>query len=683
MIIFRFFIILLTSTGLARVHATDLHLIVGLPLQLDMGATSASWERGWQILPGAQIAVESINDRPDILPGHRLHITAVDIGSCKAQNNDFLLQIINATYYQNNVSTFIGAVGIFCPTEVLMFANEDGDSCVQEKLMKENLKMITGLTNSHGGSNHNPSLKMITTFLEFLDALEWKNLAVITETRSTYYFSYFTERLLRQSMVHNRNVSFSVYTYTSSIRLSCLNLPRISLVSISEPSIAELICNAYIENMTWPEHIWIIHTHRFEAIVNSNAPCDLGLALENVFFLIEKAPVTYFTNKSVYNEKYLSKLPSNQKIGTNVYSIILHNLVWSLALQVAVTNTTLTGEFQPGIGMRVPTTRQPIVLITQIRNLTEATVATYSDKLSFSDPSFVTNAPSDKLLTVVEGGSAIYTAVFLTEIVAGFLFVTSMLIGYSCFRNTLEVKSTSFSLSMLVFLGFYLVLVYLSILLYFHQPLATSSETLNGLCISLNWFSGLGISSALILGTNLVKLLRVYYIFSKSASTRLSKRCTDSYLALYVLLVISPLVLIHVTWNVVDPYLGVFKISTELDVIRIEKQCNSNYSFLWYGLLIVYMTIIFVSLLVVAFKSRKIHNKHFKDTKKVTILVCYYFLDIVLALTLWRIIYTRVNAYFAAIILHIGHITALLVFQGSLFAPKVIPPLAQRIKDIM
>ena len=287
---------------------------------------------------------------------------------------------------------------------------------------------------------------------------------------------------------------------------------------------------------------------------------------------------------------------------------------------------------------------------------------------------FIVNAPSDKLLRVFEGATSTYTATFTIEIIGGFVFVTIMLFGYSFFRQEPEIKSTSFSLSLLVFLGCYLLLIYLSILLYFHQPWATSSQILDGLCISLNWFSGLGVPNGLILVTSLVKILRIYYIFNKNTATALSKTCSDTYLATYVILIVSPMIFLHTIWTITDPYLGFLKITAELDTIQYQKQCKSTYTMLWYSLLTVYMIIIFLILLVVAIKMRKIQLSHFKDTKKVITLVSCYFIDLILTLACWRVLYTAVNAYLVAIVIHIGHFTAIVLCQLLLFAPKVFPP---------
>ena len=84
-------IVLLAFTDINLVHqfasasSEDAYLIVGLPLQCQDEPAAIIWERGEEILPGAQIAVGNVNNRPDILPGHTLHIVEVDIGKCNGQ----------------------------------------------------------------------------------------------------------------------------------------------------------------------------------------------------------------------------------------------------------------------------------------------------------------------------------------------------------------------------------------------------------------------------------------------------------------------------------------------------------------------------------------------------------------------------------------------------------------------
>ena len=657
-------------------YKSDLHLAIGLPLSYsDSMEPIASWERGREILRGAQVAVETINSRMDILPQCKLHIIEVNIGRCDIQNHNFLISLMNATYQATNL---IGAVGLFCPIEVQLLLQMHGNPTSKSEFLRTAVE-ATYYTKSSG--RYTFFTLMIRAMLEFYDVLDWRNTAVIMD-RDNYFFSYFAEAFYRASSQYTTNISVVVYRYSANI-LRSLRLPRIVLLSVGDKMVTELLCNAYREDLMWPKHVWIIHTHHFEAIAKLNASCNVEMALENVLFFSENISLSFTRGDHGLNNSNSTSHYLNEKLNANLYSFVLHDLVWSLVLEV---NKTLDTEHRSKI--RLPSTNlntenRKTITITQVSNCTQSPLATYTNnlKLTVINSHFVMTAPSDELLTVVVGGSTLYTAFFTTEIVLLFILVTIMFVGYTCFRNEPEVKSTSFSLSLLIFLGCYLMLVYLSILLYFHQPWPISDTTLDGLCISLNWFSGLGISSCLIFATSLVKILRIYHIFSKHDATRLSKRCTDSYLAMYVGLLISPLVFIHTLWTIVDPYLGKPKVSTELNIVRVEKECYSKYSLLWYVLLTTYMTLVLVILLTLAIKMRKIiQTSHFKQTKKVAILVSCYFVDLLVILTSWRILYTFVNAYYAAIVLHVGHVVILMICQLVIFAPKVLPPFIRCVK---
>ena len=165
-----------------------------------------------------------------------------------------------------------------------------------------------------------------------------------------------------------------------------------------------------------------------------------------------------------------------------------------------------------------------------------------------------------------------------------------------------------------------------------------------------------------------------------SASIELSKTCSDTYLVIYVILIMSPLIFLHTLWTFLDPYLGSLKIIAELNTIRYQKECESTHTTLWHSLLAVYLITIFSILVVVAIRMRRIQKSHFNDTKKVIILVSCYLVNLILALSIWRVLYVAVNAYMAAIVLHIGHFTIIVLCQVFLFAPKVVPPLIRYIK---
>ena len=310
----------------------DAYLIVGLPLE-HKSEPVAIWERGEEILLGAQIAVKNINSRPDVLSGQTLHVVEVDIGKCDQQNNhNFLLQFVNFTFLQD--INLIGAVGIFCPTEVQIITQPLGTS--RTSIKRESFK--SAVKAAYDTELGKPNPEIIRALLEFLEAMEWRNTAAITDTSDIFFFNLVEE--LHKASVHNgSNINVIVYNYVSNI--SRLDLPRIILVSVSTPLATELLCSAYKEDLMWPNHVWIFHTYHLLEIANLNVSCDIAMALENVVIIDENihAP-TQFNNGLIYHIEYASYLTTTYKpvIELNWYSNILHDLVWSVVL---ATNDTV------------------------------------------------------------------------------------------------------------------------------------------------------------------------------------------------------------------------------------------------------------------------------------------------------------------------------------------------------
>ena len=157
-----------------------------------------------------------------------------------------------------------------------------------------------------------------------------------------------------------------------------------------------------------------------------------------------------------------------------MYACIAYDLVWGAAL-------TLSSKKHGAIAHQP----QRNMNIIQVKGHSECLIATYSfclGQISVHDREFKDRAPSDKLPLVVLGVPVAYAIIFSPLVVIVFVVETSVLILYICFRKEPEIKSTSFSLSLLMFLGSYLCNIYTPISLYFQQPLIESFEVETALC---------------------------------------------------------------------------------------------------------------------------------------------------------------------------------------------------------
>ena len=656
------------ANSVATRCGSEVRLLIALPFH-DGQSPSTSWERGREILPGAEIAIENIN-RPSEC--NLLQLTEVVYGGqcgSAADNFNFIEKFFTHLTLSMNNETLV-SVGILCSGDVFQLITHPPLVDVRNKLV---LDTVVSFPNPI-----KPSRTLIRALDQFMKSLKWNNLGIITETGSTY-FSRTAEELYK----HARNASNINIVMYHQLQETSQMFPRISskliFLSAGLQTTVDMLCQAHQKDKVWPRYVWILHSFLLDDIRNLkciytpcsvNELCSINESLENVLFI----------KKHVLSKQTLYQIntSSHTVVNSNPYAIILHNLILETAFKIDKNNTVRTNVSWPSKDGKFE--------VTQIRNGNEILIATISEDytVTFFDNKIVEMKISDKLQPQYEGATVAYTIIFTIEIVVGFTFVSVMLIIYTCLRSEPEVKSTGYVLSLFIFLGCYTNLIFLSILLYFGQPIYSSKEVLNFICSVLPWISGLGISSSLIAATVLVKLVRVYRIFNRFTVRPLGKKSSDICLAAYVLLIQSPVILILVIWAVADPFRIQFPPSRQVGFKK--KQCTSDYLVLWLSLLVLYMLILFFILTLVAIKSRKIRERNFKDTKKVNVLIFCLLFDVLLSLSLWWLLDnlgTSVATYISSIPLHIGHFGIILLSQLVLIAPKISAPLLRSIKEEM
>ncbi len=202
------------------------------------------------------------------------------------------------------------------------------------------------------------------------------------------------------------------------------------------------------------------------------------------------------------------------------------------------------------------------------------------------------------------------------------------------------------------------------------------------ICNLKAWFCGVGISLSLILSTLFVKMLRVYAIFLNPYSYK-KKFYTDSFLFLYIILIVSPHVLILILWSALDPLNNhEFVISTKSHILVLGG-CFSNYTETWILILGAYVSTLVLALVILAFKSSKVQYKNFRDTKATNAFAFLTLFLVFICILYWfffqNIEVTPSNRKAAEITLHIGHIAIANLCQIFLFIPKVIPPLKRHL----
>jgi hypothetical protein len=625
-----------------------------LPLQ-DVNEPTAGWERGREILPGAQIAAEMINNSSTI--GYQLKLIPIDSGRWESSVSQFtfLPQLINSTFNQGlNVRAVIG----------FLYHNEfqvmlDSPSSISSIITKQ-LKI--------------QPVMLINTILSFMHFMEWTRIGIITELNLKDFFYFNTAEAIAKAIQENSSITISkMIQIPSNAHKIDYDLPKVLFLSVSPSVLVKVLCSAYKRDLLWPNHVWILHGYRLmDFQTDTNFSCNISWALEGAIVIYEELiPVDDIERYNSFYNMYVKKLLDHSQLRNitlqpNRYAYVAYDLVWETAL-------TLSSRQQLNGTVRYQGQRKMnVIQIKDHNGVIESLIATYSPhsgELNVCDKEFKRIAPSDRLPLVIFGVPPAYTIIFSIISVIVFVIETSVLIVYICFRKEPEIKSTSFSLSLLMFFGCYLCNIYTPVVLYFQQPHIGLHEMEDGLCHVRLWLSNTGIFFIEV--TLLVKLLRVYRIFFRYKAKPIGRKCSDIFLVCYVLIILSPSIIMHVLWSLLDSY-GFILVQTP---IQSYKSCGPVKP-IWSILLIVYGNFITIALVTVAIKTRKIRHKQFKDSRKVNIyLFCF---TIVSAMTFgyWFLLdqSNTYEYYLSFIPLHIGLSLIVLLCQSLLFVPKVFPP---------
>ena len=611
-------------------------LILALPNLHDSGPVP-SWERGVEIVRGAQIAKEKININNE----SKCHLELIEVGTGNcgtADNFSLFKELITIIRHRNNFTANhpclkVPIVLVSCNIEIIQYVI----SLSSEEMIKESSKFAIKSAYKYMPTMVRSAAEpLIRALFKFMKSQNWKKLGIITETNGDY-FSHTAEQVYIKAKEDSNIEVIAYQQFQANKRINLIQNPsKITLLSASLKTTVDILCSAYEENAVWPKYVWILHSYLLEDINSIDATCSISRALENVIFIRQQI------SDSDEDHNY-----------TNPYSVALYNSVW-----ISIHNLISIGEEQMLIS-------HDVIEVTQVRSATEIPLVDINGSdLNFLDDRIKGVIISDDFEMRVDGASIGYTIIFSIGIILVFVFVTIMLIGYTYFRNEPEVKSTSFTLTLLMFLGCYLNLIMLIFLLYYHQPIFLPEATLDTLCVILPWINVLGLSMPLIIATVLVKLIRVYHIFNRVQAKIIGKQSSDFVLALYVMLILLPLIIILMIWTIVDPFRSTYRPSPQSGFI--QKTCFSKYINVWLTLLVLYMVSLFLVLAIVAIKTRKIRQKNFKDTKKINIFIFCLFFDILLPLSFWRLLGslgTSTRHYISVIPFYFGHFGIVLLCQ--------------------
>ncbi len=508
----------------------------------------------------------------------------------------------------------------------------------------------------------NPLTHYVEALAAFLDHLNWTRIGLISD--NTHYYEFAAE-LIQQNLLQNqRNITPFVRineeeNTTKTIQTFKECETDVVVILTSDEVACSLIQEARKLGFTWPKYALILFDVSFRSLLE--ACQDDGVILLTV--LEESANHSVgcsfkerdnFLNSSIFLNSVLLAISADSK---SLFNASLFGV-----------NGTV--KFREG------------------KRLTNITIAQASN-CRFREEIALYNSESQQLsihgfflagdkprggVTTKHFRDAIQVSIIVFIFLISFAFITTVFTLYICFRKEPEIRATSVTVSLCMFLGSYILIVYL--------PLLVVEPTTDVHCNLLAWLSLCGIPFVLILATLFAKILRVYFILSDPFSFK-EKLFSDPFLFLYILLLISPSLVILLIWLISDPFTFYPLESPQKSILLVHNRCLSKYTIGWLAALIVYIFILSFALLYLALKTSKIRFQHFRDTKATNAFACLSSFITTLTLIYWYFFYEQdlsvTSVPTSDGFLYIGHGSIALLCQVLLFVPKVYPPLKRRL----
>ena len=513
------------------------------------------------------------------------------------------------------------------------------------------------------------TLTLADSLLQFMQTINQTRFGLITELHNSYFLS-----VSRQLLAKTKNASLiSVkpyvqigFRYVISNVVGEIAAANVRSIILSvHPSIAiQILCEAYKSNLKWPDYVWILFGYQLDDLILDDV-CSQniteGILLFQLFSneLIELTTLAHSKSCWSYlNDTISQKLQSDKSLTFLIYNAIL--------------TLTVASQNKSSVDWENFHCSNNVVYVYQIsRNGLLNRVGFYNGSLHMMTRFCQVFSCRELDLPVVFKNDAPLAYLL---VLASLCIITNtlLLVLYLYFHKEPSIKSTSVGLTLIIFISCYIFLFYSILLLLSISP--NIIPMAYDVCMVLVWLNGTGVSMPLILAAILVKIVRVYRIFTQHRILK-PKIYTSTYAHfLYAILLVSPNIIILVLWTFIDPYrLTHSEFST-------KEQCQSRHTTVWSSMLVVYICLLSLTVVVVAIKSRKIRLTLFKDSKEVNIFI---FLIIIVGMNTfvyWRIfetfgIYEDIPNY----ILYTGHMIAPLLCQAILFIPKVWPPVRDKI----
>ena len=440
-----------------------------------------------------------------------------------------------------------------------------------------------------------PLSHYIETIISFIDEWKWSRIGLIRD--DTLYYQYAAE-MLHTGANKTITPNFIVSKFGHQVLKQVGEYGTyIFVLSLNTETALSILKEAQELGYSWPEYAWIVFS------VDSDPDTFAGY-LEGTFVTRD-----YSANNILKTARFFC---SNSGLDTSLPGMasIARFKEGKRLYNISVVQLVNSSENELEMVYYDPELKQ----LNVIHNLSASG-----------------NIPHGSTIILGFDDSTVAIASIVVAFIGIVIFVTIILAFYIYFRHEPEIKATSFSVSLSMFLGCYLVLLFVPFLLIESQPdgfLGINGDITCNISVVL---SGISVPSVIIFASLFVKMLRVY----ANPYSYKQKFFSDVLLFLYILLISLSTVLILIVWMALDPFKNVSAYFPQKSHLLLLERCESKHTVIWIGLLLLYTFFVIMALAILVFKSSKIRYKNFRDTKATNAFAFLTILNTIIGLMYW------------------------------------------------
>ena len=709
-------------------------------------SASALWDRGLDVIPAGHLAAEQINNRTDILLGHKLELIDIESEACGLNTiSKGVVNVFKELINNDRQGCVIGVIGLFCSTVTGTIS-----PIVSHPKIGNYVQIASSTSPVHRTNPTQTNLFHILgsssifneATLSLMRAFEWNKISVVYNTVRFYQRSIaddFMQRVQREpsaQLVTHVPLTDSPATVPKAFNVINEYEARISYWAVDYRQTARLLCEAYRKQFLWPGYVYIVEEAKLGKILNKKTSCsreEMMMALEGIFILdyrlfVENdtelvSGVTY----SLYKDMYANKLKEFARdrnyndVKENDYANSLYDQVWAFALAMNNSLSSLVSLPMRAQGYGNGYEKGPLKLSAVLKSeLTKVSFQGASGKIHFGkeqgNPSYVdiyqiqnglrklvgvydpfsqnitfkykpTDIPGDTFETVYI--LIPYWLGWCILLAQGILFclTTTNLVLILCWRKEREIKATSPTLSLLMMAGCYLLCLGPILQVVYRRNEIKNLDALKSVCVLKIWSS---LGAELIIATLFLRLLRIYRIFCSTPMTLMSNFWEDKYLFIYTLIICMGKVIPLILWSTInsihpltEPTFVIGSAEFPHYVTTVHCICKKTSSTLWLIATQLFSALLLLAVVFLAIQTRHVKTSIYKDTKKVNVFIFIVIIFMAITISLW--------IFFLEKRIDIGETVAgwltwyalPILCQLCLFVPKTLPIVVKKFKSKM